>query len=436
MQVSIESPSALERRVTVVVEEQQIDQAVQQKLQRLSKTVKLKGFRTGKVPLNVVKQHYGPQVRQEVLQDVIQSSFYEAITQEQLNPAGMPNFEPKPSTPGKGLEYTATFEVYPQIALGDFSSLTIEKPQVEITDADLEQMLETIRKQHMTWSEVERAAQQGDKLKVDFAGTVDGEAFQGGSGSDMEVEIGKGRLIAGFEDGLVGLKVGDEKTLNLTFPDPYQNAELAGKPVQFAVTVKSVAEPTLPELNDEFAKKLEIADGSVEALRKEVRENMQRELNTNIESHVKKDVMDKLLELHAIDLPNALVQQEAQALARQMASNMQQQGMSADQANLPADIFEGEAKRRVGLGLIMAEIVKKQDIKADEAKVRAKIDIIAEPYEQKEQVVQWYYGDKRRKAEVESLVIEEQIVDWVLAQATVADKAMTFNEIMYPKGQK
>ena len=436
MQVSVESPSTLERRVTVVVEEQQIDEAVQKKLQSLTKTVKLKGFRAGKVPLNVVKQHYGPQVRQEVLQDVIQSSFYEAITKEQLSPAGMPNFEPKTTTPGKGLEYTATFEVYPQIILGDFSSLSIEKPQVEITDADLEQMLETIRKQHMTWSEVDRAAQQGDKVKIDFAGTVNGEAFQGGSGSDMEVEIGKGRLIAGFEDGLVGLKPGDQKTLDLTFPDPYQNAELAGKPVQFAVTVKSVAEPTLPELNEEFAKTLGIADGTLDALQKEVRENMQRELATNIESHVKKEVMDKLLELHNIDIPKALIQQEAQALARQMASNMQQQGMSAEQANFPPDIFEAEAKRRVGLGLIMAEIVKKQDIKADEAKVRAKIDSIAEPYEQKEQVVQWYYGDKRRKSEIESLVIEEQIVDWVLAQASVIDKAMTFNEIMYPKGQK
>ena len=436
MQVSVESPSTLERRVTVVVEEQQIDEAVQKKLQNLSKSVKLKGFRAGKVPFKVVKQHYGPQVRQEVLQDVIQSTFYEAITKEKLNPAGMPSFEPKPSTQGEGFEYTATFEVYPEITLGDFTSLTIERPVVDIADTDLEEMLETIRKQHVNWAEVNRAAQQGDKVKVDFSGTIDGETFKGGTGTDMEVEIGKGRLIAGFEDGLIGLKQGDEKTLDLTFPDPYQNAELAGKPVKFAVTVKSVTEPTLPELNDDFAKTLGIADGTLEALRKEVRENMQRELATNIESKLKKEVMDKLLELHDIDIPNALIQQEAQALARQMASNMQQQGMSADETKFSPEIFEGEAKRRVGLGLIMAEIVKQQDIKADEGKVKAKIEAIAEPYEQKEQVVQWYYGDKRRKAEVESLVIEEQIVDWIMAQSKVVDKAMTFNEIMYPNGKK
>ena len=436
MQVSVESPSTLERRVTVVVEEQQINEAVQRKLQNLSKSVKLKGFRSGKVPLKVVKQHYGPQVRQEVLQDVIQSSFYEAITKEKLNPAGMPSFEPKPSTPGQGLEYTATFEVYPEITLGDFTSLTIEKPQVEITDADMEKMLETIRKQHVSWTSVDRAAQTGDQVKVDFAGSVEGEAFQGGTGTDMEVEIGKGKLIAGFEDGLIGLKQGDTKTLDLTFPDPYQNAELTGKPVKFDITVKSVAEATLPELNDEFAKKLGIADGTLEALRKEVRENIQRELASNVESKVKKEIMDKLLEIHEIDIPNALIKQEAQALAKQMASNMQQQGMSPEQTQFSADVFEGEAKRRVGLGLIMAEIVKRQDIKADESKVRAKIESIAEPYEQKEQVIQWYYGDKRRKAEVESLVIEEQIVDWVLSQSSVVDKAMTFNEIMYPNSQK
>jgi len=436
MQVSVESPTTLERKVTVVVEEQQIDEAVQRKLQSLSKTVKLKGFRAGKVPLKVVQQHYGPQVRLEVLEDVIQSSFYEAITKEQLKPAGMPNFEPKPSSPGMGLEYTATFEVYPDVKLGDFSTIAVDKPVVAITDADVDQMLETIRKQHVSWTEVERAAQRGDKVKVDFAGTVNGEAFQGGSGTDMEVEIGQGRLIAGFEDGLIGLKKGEQKTLDLQFPDPYQNTELAGKPVQFAITVKSVSEAVLPEVNDEFAKQLNIKDGTVENLRQEVRENMQRELTANIENNVKKAVMDKLLNLHQIDIPNALIKQEAQALANQMANNMRQQGMRADETKFSPDLFEGEAKRRVGLGLIMAEIVKNQNIKADETRVKTKIEALAEPYEQKDQVIKWYNSDKRRKAEVESLVIEEQIVDWILSQANVTDKSMSFNEIMYPNSQK
>ncbi len=436
MQVSVESTTALERKLTVVVDEQQIDDAVQKKLANLSRSVKLKGFRAGKVPMNVVKQRYGSQVRQEVLQDVIQSSFYQAITQEKLNPAGMPSFEPKQSTPGEGLEYTATFEVYPEISLADFSGVTIEKPAVDITDADIDKMLETIRKQHITWQVVERAAQQDDKVTVDFKGTVDGELFDGGSGTDMEVEIGKGRLIAGFEDGLVGLKTGDEKTLDLTFPDPYQNKDLAGKPVQFAVTVKSVKEPVLPELTDEFAAKMGIEGGTLDRLREEVRDNMARELATKIENEVKKNVMDQLLELHNIDIPASLVRQEALGLAQQMASNMQQQGMSTEQTQLSPDLFEAEASRRVSLGLVMAEIVKQQDIKADEDKVRERIEKIAEPYEQKDQVIQWYYGDKRRKAEIESLVIEEKIVDWVLGQVTVKDKSMTFNEIMYPNNEK
>ena len=436
MQVSVESTTALERKLTVVVDEQQIDDAVQKKLANLSRSVKLKGFRAGKVPMNVVKQRYGSQVRQEVLQDVIQSSFYQAITQEKLNPAGMPSFEPKQSTPGEGLEYTATFEVYPEISLADFSGVTIEKPAVDITDADIDKMLETIRKQHITWQVVERAAQQDDKVTVDFKGTVAGELFDGGSGTDMEVEIGKGRLIAGFEDGLVGLKTGDEKTLDLTFPDPYQNKDLAGKPVQFAVTVKSVKEPVLPELTDEFAAKMGIEGGTLDRLREEVRDNMARELATKIENEVKKNVMDQLLELHNIDIPASLVRQEALGLAQQMASNMQQQGMSTEQTQLSPDLFEAEASRRVSLGLVMAEIVKQQDIKADEDKVRERIEKIAEPYEQKDQVIQWYYGDKRRKAEIESLVIEEKIVDWVLGQVTVKDKSMTFNEIMYPNNEK
>jgi len=252
----------------------------------------------------------------------------------------------------------------------------------------------------------------------------------------MEVEIGQGRLIAGFEDGLIGLKKGEQKTLDLQFPDPYQNTELAGKPVQFAITVKSVSEAVLPEVNDEFAKQLNIKDGTVENLRQEVRENMQRELTANIENNVKKAVMDKLLNLHQIDIPNALIKQEAQALANQMANNMRQQGMRADETKFSPDLFEGEAKRRVGLGLIMAEIVKNQNIKADETRVKTKIEALAEPYEQKDQVIKWYNSDKRRKAEVESLVIEEQIVDWILSQANVTDKSMSFNEIMYPNSQK
>lgn len=436
MQVSVESPSAIERRITVSVEENQIDEAVQKKLQSLSKSVSLKGFRAGKVPMNVVKQRYGLQAREEVLNDVIQSSFYEAITKEQLKPAGMPDFEPKQSNPGEGLEYTATFEIYPEVAISDITTVSIEKPTAEITDEDLEHMLETVQKQHASWETADRAAKEEDKVTIDFVGTIDDVAFDGGTGNDMSVEIGKGQLIAGFEDGLVGLKEGDEKTLDLTFPESYQKEDLAGKPVKFAVTVKKVEESVLPPVDAELAKKMGIEDGDLDKFKEEISNNMQRELDNALENQTKKAVMDALLDAHEVEVPKSLIENEAQALAQQMMNNMRQQGMPAEQTQLSAEMFEGEAKRRVTLGLIMAEIVKQQGLKADEASIKQKVEAIAEPYEQSEQVVQYYYSDKQRLAEIESLVIEEQIVNWVLSQAKTSDKSMTFNEIMYPNSQK
>jgi len=435
MQVSVENVSPLERRLTISVDAAQIDEAVQKELQNLSRRVKIKGFRAGKVPMKVVAQHYGQNVRLQVMQDVMQSSFYEAVTQEKLRPAGAPSFEPVSTDAGKEFEYKATFEVYPDISLADFSSVTVEKPVCEITESDVDAMLETIRKQHITWQPVERAAKAEDKVTIDFTGTVDGVAFEGGSGSDMAVEIGKGRLIAGFEDGLVGLSIGDEKTLDLTFPEQYHNHELAGKPVQFAVKVKNVEEPVLPPVDSELAKKLGVEDGDLEKLRSEVKQNMQRELDDSLASMQKKAVMDKLLEVNPIEVPQSLVESESQALAQQMAANLERQGMPREQTQLAPSIFEAEAKRRVSLGLIMSEIVKRNDIKADENAVRARVDAIAAPYEQPDQVVKWYYGDKRRLAEIESLEIESQVVNWILGQTKVTEKNQTFNEVMYPKGQ-
>jgi trigger factor len=435
MQVSVENVSPLERRLTISVEAEQIDEAVQKELKNLSRRVNIKGFRAGKVPMKVVEQHYGQNVRLQVLQDVMQSSFYEAVTQEKLRPAGTPSFEPVTTEAGKSLEYKATFEVYPDVVLADFTAISLEKPVCDITESDIDAMLETIRKQHMTWQTVERAAKAEDKVTIDFTGTVDGAVFEGGSGTDMAVEIGKGQLIAGFEDGLVGLSVGDEKTLDLTFPEQYHKQELAGKPVQFVVKVKQVEEPVLPPLDAELAKKLGVSDGDLDKLRAEVKDNMQRELENNLVSLQKKAVMDKLLEVNSIEVPHALVESESQALAQQMASNLERQGMSREQTQLAPSLFETEAKRRVSLGLIMAEIVKRNDIKADDKAVRARVEAIAEPYEHADQVVKWYYADKRRLAEIESLEIESQVVDWILGQANVTEKALTFNEVMYPKGQ-
>ncbi len=433
MQVSVEPAEGLKRRMTVAVEEDRIDQVVQGKLKDMSRTVKLKGFRKGKVPLKVIRQHYGAQVRQEVIGDVLQSSFYEAVEQENLRPAGAPDFEPRQMEPGKGLEYVATFEVYPEIELADLSGETVIKPVAEITDADVDEMIENIRRQNMTWEAVERPAEEGDRVTVDFRGTIDGEPFEGGEGEDMEVVIGEGRLIAGFEDGLKGARAGDELTLDLTFPEDYHAKELAGKPVQFAIQVKQVEAPKLPEVDAEFARKLGVEDGDLDKMREEIRASMQQELDSKLQTRLKEEVMEVLLRSHDFPIPEALVEQESQVLARQMQENFARQGLKAEDLKLDPAMFRDQAWRRVKLGLLLAEIVKANDIKADPERVKARVEEIAAPYEHPEEVVKWYYADPRRLGEVESLVYEDQVVDWVLAHAKVEEKSHTFNEIMNPK---
>jgi len=433
MQVSVEPAEGLKRRMTVAVEEDRIDQVVQGKLKDMSRTVKLKGFRKGKVPLKVIQQHYGAQVRQEVIGDVLQSSFYEAVEQEKLRPAGAPDFEPKRMEPGQGLEYVATFEVYPEIELADLSGETVVKPVAEITDADVDEMIETIRRQNMTWEEVDRPAEEGDRVTVDFRGTIDGEPFEGGEGQDMEVVIGEGRLIAGFEEGLKGARAGDELTLDLTFPEDYHAKELAGKPVQFAIQVKKVEAPKLPEVDAEFARKLGVEDGDLDKMREEIRASMQQELDSKLQTKLKEEVMEVLLRSHDFPVPEALVEQEAQVLARQMQENFARQGLKAEDLKLDPAMFRDQAWRRVKLGLLLAEIVKANDIKVDPERVKARVEEIAAPYEHPEEVVKWYYADPRRLGEVESLVYEDQVVDWVLENAKVEEKSHTFNEIMNPK---
>ena len=433
MQVSVETTSSLERRLTVAVEEDRIADAVQSKLKDLTRTVKMKGFRKGKVPLKVVQQQYGSQVRQEVIGDVLQASFYEAVSQEKLRPAGMPTFDTKEMAPGKGLEYTATFEVYPEVAIADLSQQSIEKPVCEISDADVDNMIENIRNQNTAWETANRAAKEGDQINIDFKGMIDGEAFEGGEGKGMTVQIGQGRMIAGFEEGLKGAKSGDDLTLNLTFPDNYQAEHLAGKPVEFAIHVNTVEAPKLPEVDAEFAKKLGVSDGDLDKMRDEIRNNMQRELENKIKSRLKEGVMDKLLASHEIDVPAALIDNEAQALVNQMRQNLMSQGMGQQDLKLDPAMFSDQAERRVKLGLIMSEIVKQHALQVDPDKVKAMVESIAAPYEHPEEVVKWYYADKRRLAEVESLVFEEQVVDWVMDQVKVEEKGIEFNELMNQK---
>lgn len=435
MQVSIETTQGLERRMMVEINEEQIAEAVETRLKSMAKTTKIKGFRAGKVPFKVVKQHYGGQVRQEIVSDLVQSTFYEAVTQEKLRPAGGPTIG-NDLVATDGLKYTATFEVYPEVEIASFEGVTLEKEAAEISDADVDDMIDTIRKQNKTWEVVERGSEDGDQVTVDFAGSIEGEAFEGGSGTDMTVEIGASRMIAGFEDGLKGLKKGEETSLSLTFPEDYSQKELAGKPVEFKITVKAVEQVALPEVDEDFAKKMGVEDGNIEQMRKDIRENMQRELDTKIKTNLKQVAMDKLIELHQMDVPKALIEQEAATLMQQMQQNLVNQGMKQGDLQLGSDMFKEQAARRVSLGLIMAEIVKENDIKVDDEKVRAKVEEIAEPYDQPEQVISWYYGDKQRLSEVESLVFEEQIIEWLLSKVTVEEKARDFKELMQPEAKQ
>ena len=435
MQVSVETTQGLERRMMVEIEEAQVAEAVDTRLKSMAKTTKVKGFRAGKVPFKVVKQQYGGQVRQEVISSLVESSFYDAVTQEKLRPAGGPTIG-NDLVATDGLKYSAVFEVYPDVTIASFDGVTLEKDTAEIADADVDEMIETIRKQNKTWEDAGRASADGDQMTVDFAGTVDGEAFEGGTGTDMVVEIGSGRMIPGFEDGLKGLKEGEDATLSLSFPENYPQKDLAAKPVEFKITVKKVEQVALPEVDEEFAKKMGVEDGNLEQMRKDIVENMQRELDGKIKQNLKQAAMDKLIELHQLDVPKALTDQESTVLMQQMQQNLTSQGMNAGEIQLNPDMFKDQAARRVSLGLIMAEIVKDNEIKVDDAKVRAKVEEMAEPYDQPEQVISWYYGDKQRLAEVESLVFEEQIIEWLLTKVTVDEKPKKFKELMQPEAKQ
>ena len=430
MQVSVETTNGLERKMTVVIEEERLSSVIDGRLQDMTKTVKVKGFRSGKVPLKIVKQQYAQQVRQEVVGDVLQSTLYEAIGQEKLNPAGQPKIDSLKSDPGEGMEYTALFEIYPEVKLGDLSKETVEKQVAEIADADVAEMLETVRGQHKEWVETDGAAKDGDQLNISFKGMIDGELFPGGEANDMPIELGSGRMIKGFEEGLVGAKAGDDVTLSVTFPDDYQAKELAGKPAQFETHVNKVEEAKLPELDDEFAKSLGIKDASIENMQKEIKASMQQELDSRLNTQMKSSVMDALINAHDFDVPKPLIEDESEAIKKNMIENMKQQGMQDQGMEINASMFADQAIRRVKLGLIMSEIVKSEKIEADEDRVNKKIADIAAPYEQPQQVVEWYMGDKQRLAEVRALVTEEQIVDWAMEKAKVVDKKVSFKDIM------
>ncbi|MBH3428706.1 trigger factor [Pseudomonas alkylphenolica] len=429
MQVSVENTSALERRMTIAVPAERVETEVNKRLQQTARRAKVPGFRPGKVPMSVIRQRYEDAARQEAFGDLVQASFYEAVVEQKLNPAGAPAVEPKSFEKGKDLEYVATFEVFPEFTVAGFDSIAVERLSAEVADADLDNMLEVLRKQNVRFEAVERAAQNEDQLNIDFVGKVDGEVFAGGSAKGTQLVLGSGRMIPGFEEGLVGAKAGEERVLNLSFPEDYQNLDLAGKAAEFTVTVNSVSEPKLPELTEEFFAQFGIKEASLEGFRTEVRKNMERELRQAIKTKVKNQVMDGLLAANPIEVPKALLENEVNRLRVQA---VQQFGGNIKPEQLPAELFEEQAKRRVVLGLIVAEVVKQNDLKPDEDRVREMIQEMASAYQEPEQVVAWYYKNDQQLNEVRSVVLEEQVVDTVLQKATVTDKSVSYEEAIKP----
>lgn len=433
MQVSVETTSALERRMTITVPAARVDSEVNERINKTARTVRMDGFRPGKVPVAVVKKRFGASIRQEALGDLIRDCFYEAVTQEKLNPAGFPTIESVKDETNADVAFVATFEVYPEVTLGDFAAIKVERPVAEIGDADVDKMIDTLRRQRATWTESAEAAKDGDRLDIDFDGTVDGVAFEGGSSQGFSLVLGSNRMIPGFESGLVGAKAGEERTLNVTFPADYQAENLKGKAAVFKVKVNKVEAPVLPALDDAFIKSFGIKDGGLDKFRADVRKNMERELKQAIKNKVKGQVLEGLVASHTLDVPKALVQSE---IGRQRQNMLRQFGGNARNINpdmLPDDLFAEQARRAVTLGLLIGEIIKKSELKVDADRVRTLIEEIAESYETPSEVVNWYYANPEQLQQVEAVVLEDQVVDHVLGQAQVSDKPGSYEDILRPQ---
>jgi len=429
MQVSVESGEGLKRRMTVGLEPAQVEGEVDKRLTKFARSARLPGFRPGKIPMKILRQRFGQQVRGEVFGELLQSSFQAAVSQENLRPAGAPSIDPDIDYAAKRYAYTATFEVLPAFELGSLEGKVLKEPKVEVVDADLDALIQRLREQRKTFDEVERAAEDGDRLTISFVGTVDGEAFEGGSGENMQIELGSGRMIPGFESGLIGAQAGEGRTLDLSFPDDYQADNLKGKSVSFAVTVSAVAAPVLPEVGAEFVKAFGIEDGDLESFRLDVRSNMERELKQRVDARIKKQAMDLLLDANPIELPRVLVSEEIRALKAQMQQRM---GGGAPQFELPDNLFEEEARRRVALGLVIAEVVRVNGIQIDQERVREAVEDMAATYENPQEVVDYYYSKREHISSVESLTLENQVVDWVKGQVAVEESPATFDELTNP----
>ena len=427
MMVSVETTGALERRMTVQIPAERVENEVAQRLKKVGKTAKLKGFRPGKIPAKVIRKRYGGQVRQEVLSDVLNQSFGEAIAKEQLRPAGGPKIESTQAEEGQDLEYTAVFEVYPEIQLTGLDNIKISKPRVDIGEEDLDRMIESLRKQRETWETVERAAGNGDRVTIDFAGTIGGEPFEGGEGSDVNVVLGADGMLADFEKGLHGLDAGKSKTIKVKFPKDYGSEELAGKKAQFEVQASKVEQSILPEVDDEFVAAFGVTEGGIEALRREVSENMQRELDQKVQNDLKAQVLDHLIEKNPIDLPGALVEAEIDALWQDSARRL---GIQQETAGVPREAFEKPARRRVSLGLLVGELIRTQEVEVDRNLVDQRLTDMVSTYDDPEAILNMYRSSPEMLQRIEMMVLEDQVVNGLIEQAEVKEKDHPFAKYM------
>ncbi|MEO8507954.1 MAG: trigger factor [Betaproteobacteria bacterium] len=434
MQSTLESLGQLERRLSVAVPLQQIEGEVGKRLARLAKTVKLPGFRPGKVPMKMVAQQYGPQVRSDVISDAVQESFNDAVREQNLRVAGYPRIEPKSdATPVEGtLEFSAVFEIYPEIVLGDVSGVAIERPIVDVTAEDVDRTIDVLRRQRATFESVALPAATGDRVKVDFTGVLDGAEFAGGQAKDFAFQVGEGRMLPEFEAAVTGMTPGETKTFSMTFPADYHGKEVAGKAADFTLTVTEVARPNVPPLDSAFATAFGMKSGRVEDLRAEVESNLKLELKRKIESVLKDQAMKALRESTQLTLPKSLVDMEAVQLLRRMAGNLQQQGMKPEDIKLTPDLFRPQAEERVALGLILGDLVRAENLQAKPEQVKAMVQDIAQTYEQPEAVVRWHYEKPERLNEFEGMAVEHNVVEWVLAKAQVKDVPTSFETLMGP----
>ena len=433
MEATTAQANELERRIDLSIAIADVEKEMEQRLKRMGKNIKMPGFRPGKVPFSIVKQQHGDQARHEVLSEELDRVFGETVTTQKMRVAGYPRIEPKTTESTTHLEFHAIFEVYPDFAPADMSTAEVERPVLEVTAAEVDKTVDILRQQRVSYEDTDRAAAKGDRVVIDFLGKKDGEPFQGGQASDYPFVLGQGQMLPDFESAVEGAKSGESKTFDLTFPADYFAKDLAGQTVQFEITVKQVQAPKLPEVDTEFAKGMGIADGDVAKMRAEIEANLKREVKRRIEGKVKDQVMEALIKANQIAVPNALVEMEIQRLMQAARQDMEQRGMKVKDMPIQPEWFADQAKRRVTLGLILAELVKTEKLQAKPEQVRAMVEETAQSYEQPEEVIRWYYAQPQRLGEVEGVAIENNVVEWVLGKAKVTDKAAVFDELM---GQK